>query len=253
MTIYSVGFAILLVILVFAPTVAIYAQEIDIDDYEDIDIDADQDIKAEEGETPTWPFIVFNEGLAASWLTRIVKQTERSNFVFKDFLVGLYLRVDLENYKLLNYFKPETRLAVYYPMVSTFNDFPQQPNIPLHYAIDFNTGLMLDILNFEYFRLNAGLALHLFFLNSERWNYLDLGGSAFVGTEVPLAKYWTFLAGGSASLDNGNLGGNRKMEPFDIVYQYQIEIGVRYSKKLANRTFLFPIRPRDETLDVLMR
>jgi len=79
----------------------------------------------------------------------------------------------------------------------------------------------------------------LFFLNAERWNYLDLGAAGFLGMELPLTKNWTFLCGGFASLDNGNLGGNSRMEPFNIVYQYQLEIGVRYSKKLANRTFLF--------------
>jgi len=244
MTFYSIYFVPLLIVLVFVPTAAIYAQETNTDIYE-----SNEDIETEENNVETEdekklnrPFVVFSEGAAASWLTRIVKQTERSNFVFKDFMVGLYFRMDLENIK---YITPMLRLAAYYPLNSTFNDVPQFPNVPLHYALDFNTGVKFDILEFDYFRLNLGPAFHLFFLNSERWNYLDIGVTAFVGMEVPLTRNWTFLCGGIASFDNGNLGGNRQMEPFDIAYQYQVEAGVRYSKKMPNSTFLFAKKPRD--------
>jgi len=263
MKFYNGCFVTLFIILVFAPAAAIYAQENDFDTYEDIEIEDDEPdfdiydyaeieddesdfyiydyVETKDNETSNRPFIVYNEGAASSWLTRIVKQTKRSNFVFDDFLVGLYLNVDLENIK---YITPTVRLAVYYPMISTFNKVPQYPKDPLHYGVDLNAGLKLDILEFEYFRLDMGLALHLFFLNAERWNYLNLGASVFLGMEVPLTKGWTFLCGGSASLDNGNLGGNHRMEPFDIAYQYQVEAGVRYSKKLANKTFLFVKKPQ---------
>jgi len=213
--------------------------------FEEPDFDIYDDTKPKDVKTSNRPFIVFNEGAAASWLTRIVKQTDRSNFVFSDFLVGLYLRMDMENIKIVT---PLLRLAVYYPLNSTFNDFPQLPKIPLHYSADLNTGVKFDIFDFKYFRLDLGVAIHLFFLNAERWNYLDLGAAAFLGMELPLTRRWTFLCGGFASLDNGNLGGNSLMEPFDIVYQYQIEIGVRYSKKLANRTFLFAKKPQTEEI-----
>ena len=35
-------------------------------------------------------FLAFEWGLSASWVTRIIQQTGRSNFVFQDFLPGLY-------------------------------------------------------------------------------------------------------------------------------------------------------------------
>jgi len=242
MKFYNGCFVTLLIILVFAPTAAIYAQE--------NDIDTNEDIETKDDKNSNRPYIVLNEGVASSWLTRIVKKTERSNFVFEDFLVGLYCRVDLENIK---YVTPIARLAVYYPMTQTFNKVPQLPKNPLHYSLDLNIGIKFDILDLEYFRLNLGPALHLFFLNAERWNYLDLGGTVFLGMEVPLTKNWTFLCGGFASLDNGNLGANRRMEPFDIAYQYQIEIGVRYSKKITNRTFLFAKKPQAiETGDAIL-
>jgi hypothetical protein len=181
------------------------------------------------------PVFVFSEGIAASWLTRIIDQTDRSNFVFKDFLPGVYFRTDLINIK---HFTPMARITAYYPLISTFNKVPQVSKTPLHIGADLVAGVKFDILEFKYFRLNAGPALHLFFLTADRWNYLDLGGALFLGMEVPLAKRWTVVFNGFASLDYGNFGGNSFMEPFNTVFQYQIDIGVRFSKKLENKTFL---------------
>lgn len=188
-------------------------------------------------------FITFSQGATASWLTRIIKQTERSNFVFGDFLPGLYLNLELHN---VEYVIPMLRLAAYYPLNSSFNRMPQDPKTPLHYSADLFTGLKFKLLNAKYLRLNAGPALHLFFLNSDRWNYFDLGIAAVLGVELPLSSRWTLLADGYASLDNGNLGGNRSMEPFDIVYQYQVDLGFRYSKRLMNDTFVFAQRNINE-------
>jgi len=235
-------FVTIIIFLAFIPITVVHAQEDGINIIEN-------GVNKEE-KIPGWPYFIFSEGAASSWLTRIIFQTERSNFVFEDFLVGLYFRTDLENFK---YFTPMTRLAVYYPLVSTFNDFPQLPKNPLHYGVDLTTGVRFDILEFKYFRLNFGPALHMFFLNTDRWNYFNLGAAVFLGMEVPLTKNWTFLAGAFASLDNGNLGANRQMEPFDVVYQYQIEAGVRYSKKITNKDFLFVKKPRTEDAGLLMR
>jgi hypothetical protein len=182
-------------------------------------------------------FLLFSEGPAFSWLTRIKKQSGRSNFVFNDFLLGLFFRMDMP---LTEYFTPMVRLAALYPLISTFNQVPQKPNNPLHFGVDMNLGLSFKIFDFSYFRLNTGPALHMFFLNSERWNYFDLGAAAFLGMELPMSPGWTVVCNGFASLDNGNLGGNRDMEPFNITYQYQLDIGVRYSRKLRNKTSLFP-------------
>lgn len=135
------------------------------------------------------------------------------------------------------------RTGFFYPLISTFNQFPQEPKTPLHFSLDQMFGVKFNILNFKYFRFNCGPALHLFFLNSDRWNYFELGAAAFVGLEMPLTEGWTVIFNGFASIDNGNLGGNRNMEPFDIAYQYQIDLGVRYSKKLKNKTSLFPGKP----------
>jgi hypothetical protein len=188
--------------------------------------------------SPKHPF-VFSEGVAASWLTRIIKQTGRSNFVFGDFLPGLYFSMKMANFNLLT---PMIRLAAYYPLESTFNKIPQPAKTPLHYAADLFAAPNFELDMIKYARFNLAPGLHLFFLNSERWNYLNVGVAGLAGVELPLTRGWTVLINGMVSLDNGNLGGNRNMEPFDIVYQYQVDIGIRYSKKAPNE-FSY-IRPR---------
>jgi hypothetical protein len=182
------------------------------------------------------PFVLFHEGLSVSWLTRIIKQTGRSNFVFRDFLPGLYCRMELRGTK---YGTPTFRLAAYYPLRSSFNGFPQKSRTPLHYGADFIAGLQFQALEMKYLRLNIAPGLHVFFLNSDRWNYLHAGAVCMAGLEAPLTSGWTILLNGLASLDYGNLGNNKVMEPFDIVYQYQINIGGRYSRKTQNSAALF--------------
>jgi hypothetical protein len=186
---------------------------------------------------PARPFVVFNEGVTASWLTRIIKQSGRSNFVFEDFLPGLYFGMELVNLKsVLPKFPlvPQLRLAAYYPLQSTFNDIPQPSKTPLHIGADALLGLGFKLDMFKYIRFNLVPAVHFFFLNSERWNYFNLGAAGILGMELPLTTGWTILINGIASFDNGNLGKNRDIEPFDIVYQYQVDVGVRFSKKARN-------------------
>jgi hypothetical protein len=204
-----------------------YGDENGPDDYET----AASDPAAPPETGPARPFLVYHEGLSASWLTRIIKQTSRSNFVYQDFLPGLYFGMGLANVK---YVTPMIRLTAYYPLLSTFNKIPQPPKSPLHFGVDFFGGPAFQITGLKYVRFNLTPGLHLLFLNSDRWNYFNLGIAGLVGIEAPLTRGWTILANGIASLDNGSLGGNRLMEPFDIVYQYQVDIGVRYSKKLSN-------------------
>jgi hypothetical protein len=186
-------------------------------------------------------FFTFSQGVAASWLTRIINQSERSNFVFRDFLPGLYSGVELRNMK---YIIPMMRLAVYYPLTSTFNLMPQKPKTPLHFAGDLIAGFRFEPFNLKYLRINAGPGLHMLFLNSDRWNYFNLGAAAVAGIEFPLLPRWTLLVDGYASIDNGNLGANRQMEPFNIVWQYQINLGFRYTRKKENDWSLFG-RPKE--------
>ncbi|HCC36306.1 MAG TPA: hypothetical protein DEQ14_01080 [Treponema sp.] len=173
-------------------------------------------------------YMTFSQGAAASWLTRIILQENRSNFVFRDFLPGLYFGAELRG---IQHLVPRMRLTAYYPLVSTFNAMPQKSVNPLRYGIDMLAGADFEFGAKEMIGIHAGPFLHMFFMNSDRWNILNVGLAVSAGLELRFSDQWDMLVDGVASLDNGNLGMNRSMEPYDITYQYQIELGVRYRKK----------------------
>jgi len=175
-------------------------------------------------------YINFNYGTTVSWLTRIINQNDRSNFVFRDFLPGMYLNMKLQN---IPYVSPQLRFAFYYPLISTFNHVPQKANTPLHFALDFFTAACFEK-DFKNLSINAGPGLHILYLRSDRWNYLNLGIAATVGIEYVLNSNVILLVDLIASLDNGNLGGNRLMEPFNTVFQYQASVGIRYIRNKNN-------------------
>jgi hypothetical protein len=182
-------------------------------------------------EAPKKPYIVFNEGLAAGFVTRIVKQEHRSNFVFNDMMAGAFFGIKTVDMRPLDYL---FRVAAYYPLSFKFNKVPQLPKNVIRYAADVFAGVNFDP-GWDFVRFNISPGIHFLFQNADRWNYIHLGAGLFLGAELPLSTRWTILAGGMASLDYGNLGANRYVEPYDIVYQYQIDFGVRYSKKNGNK------------------
>jgi hypothetical protein len=126
------------------------------------------------------------------------------------------------------------RLSAYYPLRFYFNDIPQPPATPIHYGADLFLGPVFEPHIKNLIRFNLSPGLHLFFENTDRWNYLHLGAAALAGIELPITTRWTVYLDGLASLDYGNLGNNRTMEPYDIVYQYQLGFGLRYSKRGPN-------------------
>ena len=180
-------------------------------------------------------FVTFNYGVSASWLTRIIKQTGRSNFVFRDFLPGVYLNTELQN---VRYILPSLRVTAYYPLLSTFNDMPQKQKTPLHFGLDFFTGIRFKF-DWKILRLSTGPGLHMFYMTADRWNYFNMGIAAALGVELAISAGWALIIDGFASFDSGNLGKNRQMEPFDITYQYQAAVGARYSKKKRSDTAIF--------------
>ena len=193
-------------------------------------------------------YVTFTYGPTASWLTRIIEQTERSNFVFRNFLPGIYFTTELQNLPLIT---PEVRAAFYYPLLSSFNHVPYA-NSPLNFAGDLFAGARFEI-GWGFFRINGGPGLHLLFLSSDRWNYFNMGAALAVGIELALSPGWSLLIDGFASIDNGNLGTNKQMEPFNITYQYQTALGVRYSKKKRNASAIFMGKDKDHPPVILDR
>ncbi|MDR0720718.1 MAG: hypothetical protein LBF78_13865 [Treponema sp.] len=187
------------------------------------------------------PFVVFNEGISAAWLTKIVKKSDRSNFVDRYFMPGLYVNMKTVN---MEPFNSLVRLALYYPLLHSFNRMPQYPQNYFHFAIDFFAGIDFELKMWHFLSFNFSPGLHLLFHNDDRWNYLNMGIGGLAGMELPISRRWTIFIDGIASFDNGNFGTNRDMEPFDIVYQYQLALGVRYSKRLPNQyPYIKPVEP----------
>lgn len=178
------------------------------------------------------PFLVFNEGVTSAWVTRIQKQTGKSNYVLTDNLIGLYYGITTRNMMPVD---STVRLCAFYPLSQTFNKVPQVQKQVLRYAFDLSAGTVFQSNMWNYVRINFTPMLHAFYQLNDRFHYVDFGLRAELGTEFPLSKGWTILLDGNISLDYGNLGSNKNMEPYDIVYQYQLLLGVRYSKKDINK------------------
>jgi hypothetical protein len=168
-------------------------------------------------------------GLTGTFVTRIIKQTARSNFVFEDYMAGVFVNIKTVPLKPINFM---ARVGAYYPLLAYFNNFPQPSNNPLHFAADLTLGPVFEPVINNTIRFNLAPSLHLFFQNSDRWNYLHLGLAAVAGVELPITLRWIIYIDGLASLDYGSLGNNKTIEPLDIVYQYQFGIGFHVGPKV---------------------
>ena len=174
------------------------------------------------------PFVVFNEGVSFAQITRIEKQTERSNFVRENYLVGAYFEMQTENMKPVNSL---IKLSAYYPFHNTFNGMKQYPKQVILYAFDLFAGPIFQADMWNYVHINFATGLHYMDQLTDEYhmNYLGLGFAAGLG--LPIASRWTILLNGFFSADYPNLGTNKNIQPFDIAWQYHVDFGIRYSKK----------------------
>lgn len=178
------------------------------------------------------PFVMFNEGLAISNVTRIQNQENRSNFVYNDTMAGAYFAIKTQNMMPVNSI---IRVAAFYPFYCTFNKVPQASKQTVLYAFDLFAAPVLEANMWQYVRINFAPGLHFLYQLTDTYHLIDLGIGALLGAELPLARRWTILINGIASFDYANLGTNSAMSPIDICYQYQLDLGVRYSKKGENK------------------
>ena len=178
------------------------------------------------------PFLTFDYGPSVSWVTRLQKQQGRSNFVFEDTMVGLYFSMRLENMMPIN---SMLRFAAYYPIYSTFNKVPQTPKQTLLYGFDLFFGTIFEADMWKYIRIQFSPGVHFLYQLSDSWHYMSLGVGAMLASEFPISERWTITLNAFGSFDYANLGSNAAMFPFDLSWQYQAAIGVRYSRKKPNQ------------------
>lgn len=178
------------------------------------------------------PFVMFNEGFAVAQVTRIQTVSGRSNFVWQNDFIGAFFQIQTRNMKPLN---SVIRTSVFYPFYNTFNDVKQFPKQTVLYAFDLFAGPILETDMWKYVRLKFGLGLHYMYQLSDEYHLHYLGGGALAGLELPIEPRWSILLDGTFSLDYPNFGTNSLVQPYDYSWQYQLNLGVRYSVKGKNR------------------
>lgn len=178
------------------------------------------------------PFVMFNEGIAIAQVTRIQTVSGRSNFVWQNDMIGAFFQIQTRNMKPLN---SVIRTSVFYPFYNKFNEVKQFPKQTILYAFDLFAGPILETDMWKYVRLKFGLGLHYMYQLSDEYHLNYLGGGALAGLELPIEPRWTILLDGTFSFDYPNFGTNRLVQPYDYSWQYQLNLGVRYSVKGKNR------------------
>lgn len=178
------------------------------------------------------PYIIFDEGAAFSLITRVEKNDTRSNFVWQNDLIGAYFGIQTVNMRPVN---SMIRVSAFYPFYYTFDGMRQYPTQTLLYAFDLFAGPVFRTDMWKYVRLNFSAGLHYMYQLTDEYHLHYLGGALLAGVELPLSRRWTILLDGLFALDYPNLGTNRNIQPFDYAWQYQLRLGVRYSKKNENK------------------
>ena len=178
------------------------------------------------------PFLMFDWGAAVDFNTRLKFQTNRSNFVMQDTMVGLYFTMETVNIKPMDSI---TRVAAYYPLASTFNKVPQISAQVLLYAFDLIFAPLIRLDMWNYVGINIAPGIHFMYQLTDDYHYMQLGGAVLAGIELPVFERWTFLINGVFALDYPNLGTNSDIFPVSLAWDYQVSIGARYSKKGANK------------------
>lgn len=174
----------------------------------------------------------INEGASFAQLTRIEKMSDRSNFVRENLMAGAFVNFQtVDFYELLDF---TVQLAAYYPVYNAFNGMKQFPKNKLNYALDTFFGATYTYDRIKYVPLDLSLGMHYMYQLTDEYHmsYLGLG---FLGTaRLPVAQKWTIVNNYFFSIDDANLGGNKKIQPFAISYQYHIDLGVCFSKRSLN-------------------
>lgn len=190
---------------------------------------------------------LHNWGVSWASITRIQKQSNRSNFVWNDKLIGAYYELTTRNFLVMgSKIKVDlfARNAVYYPYAYTFNKVKQVTVQQLLYNFDLFTGVKLSMNFWDWVTASVKPGVHVLYQLHDKWHYVHLGAGLGVELEMPISSRWSFNIGGIWTWDNANLGTNKKMRSFDYSWEYQAQLGFRYSKKQLNPKSFVKYAPR---------
>lgn len=185
---------------------------------------------------PEYEFnFLINEGFSFNQLTRIEKMEDRSNFVRENFMAGAF--VNFQTVDLYRWIDFTVQLSAYYPFYNAFNGMQQFPKNKLNYAVDGFFAATCTYDRIKYLPIDLSLGMHYMYQLTDEYhmNYLGLG---FLGTaRFPLTERFTIVNNYFFSMDDANLGSNKKVQPFAISYQYHIDLGVCFSRRTYNSNY----------------
>ena len=136
------------------------------------------------------------------------------------------------------------RNAFYYPYAYTFNKVKQVTVQQVLYNLDFFTGVKFSMNFWDWVTVSAKPGLHVLYQLHDKWHYVHLGAGLGLEAEAPISSRWSFNIGGMWTWDNANLGSNRRMRAFDYAWEYQAQLGFRYSSRDLNPKSFVKYMPR---------
>ncbi len=191
--------------------------------------------------------LLHNWGITWASITRIQKQSGRSNFVWNDKLIGAYYEMTTNNFLVMGKrisIDLFARNGFYYPYAYTFNKVKQVTVQQLLYNFDLFTGVKFSMNFWDWVTLSAKPGVHVLYQLHDKWHYVHLGAGLGLEAEAPISSRWSFNVGGIWTWDNANIGSNKKMRPFDYAWEYQAQLGFRYSSKKLNPKSFVKYAPR---------
>lgn len=178
--------------------------------------------------------LTFQEGASYGQITRIEKMENRSNLVKETFLAGAFFNMKTNDLWIVDF---TLQVNAFYPFYNAFNGMHQFTKNKLLYAVDSYFGAVYSIKKFKYVNIDISFGMHYMYQLTDEYhmNYIGLG--TLDTLEFPLTKRWSIINNYFFSYDNPNLGSNKLVQPFNASYQYHIDLGVRYSKKVENQFY----------------
>ncbi len=173
----------------------------------------------------------FAEGLSFAQVTRIEANEKSPDYVWETMMGGAFLSVRTNDLSIFDFV---LTLSAYYPFYNAFNGMPQKTHNMFNYAIDGFFGILYTYDRLSWVNIDGAIGMHYMYQLTDEYhmNYLGLG--LMLGIQLPLTRRWSIVEQNYVSFDNPNLGSNKKVQPFDGSYQYHINFGFRYSKKVLN-------------------
>ena len=175
--------------------------------------------------------VTFDEGVSYAQVTRVEKLTDRSNFVRENMMIGAYFTTKTVGLPIADL---QLDISAYYPIYQAFNGMEQKTRNVMNYAVDSYFAINGTLDTFKYFLITGSLGMHYMYQLTDEWHMHYLGLGITTGIELPISKGWTIVNRNFFSYDNANLGNNKLVQPFYAAYQYHINLGIRYSRRVRN-------------------